>query len=108
MRRNSILASAILTLFVVGCGGGPSATQKVQTAQKKIRKLDLAVKEYSSKHKTYPAGLTVLVTEGLVEEGDLSDPWDQEYKYDPDGKKHRGQKPDIWTATPDNTRTLSN
>ena len=107
MRRTSILASFVLAMFVTGCSG-PSAQERITVAQKTIKKLDNAIKEYSSKHNGYPAGLSVLVSEGLVDETDLNDPWDQEYKYDADGKKHHNRKPDIWTTTPDNTRTLSN
>jgi hypothetical protein len=30
----------------------------------------------------------------------LLDPWGKKYKYDA-GKKNNGEKPDIWTETPD-------
>ena len=106
MRRNSIWAGIVVALLVSGCG--QNVSEQVQIAKQGIKKLDKAVQEYSAKWGTFPPSLTALVAEGLVRESDLSDPWDREYRYDPNGKRNRGRKPDIWTATPDQTRTVSN
>ena len=106
MRRNSVLAFVTLALFVAGCGR--SVTEQVKVAKIGIKKLDKAVQVYTEKKGTLPVNLSVLVDEGLVNSTDIQDPWDREYQYDPNGNKHQGRKPDIWTATPDMTCTVSN
>jgi hypothetical protein len=106
MRWNSVLAVAVLACFVTGCARDVS--DQVKVAKLGIKKLDKAVQTYADKKGTHPVSLSALVDEGLIQSDDLNDPWDREYQYDPAGSKHRGRKPDIWTATPDQTCTVSN
>ena len=60
---------------------------------------------YLLKNGEYPKSLKAL-TEGdrpLLKGADsLLDPWKKPYQYEVAGPKNKGEKPDIWTVTPDN------
>lgn len=103
----------LVSVFVMALADSPKADPKeeakVARAKITIAQLDKGAELYYVKHGKYPESLKAL-TEGnppFIEAKALTDPWDKPYKYDREGKNHKGKKPDIWTETPDK-QTLGN
>ena len=74
----------------------------------RIRILESAVSRFHRSEKygagqTFPPDLKTLVDIGILRAESLLDPWGKEFKYDVSGKRNKGEKPDIWTETPDKT-----
>jgi hypothetical protein len=82
---------------------------QIRFARVQIEKIETAVVAYKVKTGAYPKTLDELTTgkEPYLEKEDLSDPWKKAYKYDPDGPKHKGTKPDVWTVAP-NKKVIGN
>ncbi len=80
---------------------------RIEAAVLQIRSLEEACQAYSLKNGEFPKTLDVLAKDGKIDREILTDPWDKKFRYDPAGPKHKGNKPDIWTVTPDG-RTIGN
>jgi len=62
---------------------------RVQAAKQSINNLKLALENYSLSNAKYPTtdeGLEALVSEGLLKEKDLNDPWGNPYQYTSPGE----------------------
>lgn len=74
-------------------------------ARSKIKVLQNACDQYKLKHNEYPDSLrqlTVKDTDGrqYIEVDALYDPWKKEYKYEKNGGRNEGRRPDISTISP--------
>jgi hypothetical protein len=101
--RHVLLGLSALALLGAGygyLGYGTNAMDPVQTAKIEMKSLERAVTDYCIKRGEYPPSLDALVNEGAVQADNLRDPWKHEYQYDPNGRKNKGARPDIWTVTP--------
>lgn len=102
MRQVALVLGGLILVGVAATylSYGSRAVDPVQMAKTDMKTLERAVTDYCIKKGEYPPTLDVLVGEGAVEPNTLRDPWKQEYRYDPTGRKHKGTRPDIWTVTP--------
>jgi hypothetical protein len=70
-----------------------------------IRNFEKAAKAYFVRDGRFPEKLEDLIAGDrpfLEPKKDiLLDPWGKKYQYDAAGKMNNGEKPDIWTETPD-------
>ncbi len=68
----------------------------------RLRILDTTVQEYLfHSNDKLPANLKALVVAKVLSSNLLVDPWGKEFLYEISGKRNQGEKPDIWTETPD-------
>ena len=81
-----------------------------RAAQVQVDSIDGACKAYYLAMNKYPSSLNDLfgnpddsdwVGPGQSHHTPLVDPWGQAYRYDPNGPRHKGTRPDIWSAGPD-------
>jgi hypothetical protein len=77
----------------------------VDRAKSGVSKLTKAVETWRIEYGDYPDSLGSLATEGgkakYAQPDDLVDPWGQPYRYDADGPRNQGHRPDIWAVLPD-------
>lgn len=113
-----VLIVAMIILILAGAGGLTvmkyleDAKQSRATAD--IKTLSTAAQAFQIKNSSPPQTLAELAqppAEGgraYIETTEiLRDPWGNPYQYDAAGPKNSGNKPDIWTVTPDG-KTISN
>jgi Type II secretion system (T2SS), protein G len=103
MMRHVLLGLSALGLLGAGygyLGYGAKPVDPVFMAKMDMKSLERAVTDYCIKKGEYPPNLDTLVSEGAVNADGLRDPWKHEYQYDPNGRKNKGARPDIWTVTP--------
>src|SRR5262245_16381094 len=116
--RERLLARAAFTLMemlvvvaiivaLAGIGGyylfGTLASSKANIAETQVRTtLSTAVKEYFVRHGQWPPSLDTLLPGAVPGERPILedpraiiDPWNVPYKYDPNGPRNGGMKPDI-------------
>jgi hypothetical protein len=101
--RHLVLGLGTLILLGVAyiyLGSDGKAADPVQTAKADVKAIEKAVQKYCIKRGEYPTRLDALVGDGEVTAPPLRDPWQHEYHYDPNGRKNKGERPDIWTVTP--------
>jgi hypothetical protein len=101
--RNMFLglgALAVLGVAFAYFSYGSAAVDPVQLARSDVKTLERAVTDYCIKKGEYPPSLEALVSDGAVDSNNLRDPWKHEYRYDPFGRRNKGNRPDIWTVTP--------
>ena len=101
MVRTPLLA---VLLILTGCR--PEGTSKIDDARFRIIVLTGICQQYKLQNGDWPASLDVLALppprggQPFVSASDLTDEWGHPYQYDPAGPKNGGEKPDIWTETP--------
>ena len=73
-----------------------------------VKTIETACTAYKLRNGDYPQSLQVLVTPDdgsskpyLDSAEAILDPWGKQYQYDAGGGRNNGQKPDVWTTTPD-------
>ncbi|HEY1381190.1 MAG TPA: type II secretion system protein GspG [Gemmataceae bacterium] len=79
---------------------------KEQRVKADVKTLEKAAQAYELKIGQLPNSLTELVQppdggKPYVESESIMDPWGKQYQYDAGGGRNGGQKPDVWTTTPD-------
>src|SRR2546423_8792915 len=101
--RHLVLGLGTLILLCaayVYLGSDTTPADPVQTAKADVKAIEKAVQKYCIKRGEYPTRLDALVGDGGINRAGLRDPWQHEYQYDPNGRKNKGERPDIWTVTP--------
>jgi hypothetical protein len=91
---------ALLGVAYVYLGADEKRADPLQTARADVKALEKAAQRYCIKRGEYPARLDALLADGEIGDTGLRDPWRHEYQYDPNGRKNKGERPDIWTVTP--------
>jgi general secretion pathway protein G len=111
-----MLVVVAIIVALAGIGGfylmGALSSSQQSIAQTQCKgTLTTAVKTYYTRHHTWPASLQQLLQQDakgppILEDVDaLTDPWGNQYQYDPSGQMHQGRCPDIWAVDPkDNTK----
>jgi hypothetical protein len=106
--RKLVIWSAVLTALALVFSFDPLAftylaEAKVGRVKSDVRVLSDAVEDYKAKHGKHPEQLATLVEVGPTcgFGNPPLDPWGNEYRYDPEGKRNGGKKADVWTITPD-------
>jgi hypothetical protein len=76
---------------------------KVNIAKTEIKTIDTVLQSYFLRFGEFPKNLKALAKgeKPFLDAESLTDPWKKPYQYDPAGPKNRGNKPDVWTLTPD-------
>ena len=79
--------------------------EKVRIAIANLKALEKIIDIYKTSEGHYPQTLQTLTkrAEGkfaYLDQGDLKDPWGNDYRYESSGPKHKGEKPDLWVETP--------
>jgi hypothetical protein len=101
MPRKSLLA---VLLILTGCR--PDGISKADFARARVQVLTLICQHYKSQNGDWPLSLDALALpqpkggNPFVVASDLTDEWSHPYQYDAAGPKNGGEKPDIWTETP--------
>jgi general secretion pathway protein G len=81
---------------------------KLDKAKTDTRTIAEACGGYKLRFGDYPTSLSQLVQPPdngrpfLDSPDNIMDPWGREYQYNPAGPNSGGNKPDVWTITPDN------
>lgn len=107
-----ILVVVAIIVVLAGVGGMVMLPQleisKKKTALSQVKgTLSTAVQTYYLNEGKYPDSLAALTQpsqsggKALLEADALNDPWGHPYQYDPSGGHQGGNKPDIWTQSPD-------
>ena len=103
MIKNGATLGLFLAIASPMIGAEDLAEARVTKARLDIRSIETAAKFYAVKNEVFPAKLEDLTAgdRPILEAKALNDPWGYKYRYDPKGPKNKGEKPDIWTETPD-------
>jgi len=85
---------------------------KEQRCKADVKTIEKAAQAYELKIGQLPGALQELMQppdggKPYLEAGSINDPWGKQYQYDAGGGRNSGQKPDVWTTTPDG-RTIGN
>jgi Type II secretion system (T2SS), protein G len=115
VKASTIMPTASMAPLAVAAGLAAWSTEmylqeaKEAKAALQVKALDTAVKAYKLKNDKFPETLDdLLKAKPFIENADLlTDPWGRKYQYDPKGRRHNGEQPDIWALTPEN-KTIGN
>jgi type II secretory pathway pseudopilin PulG len=102
---------AVLITFIAATVGDRSNSPDARrVARGRVNAIDAACDAYHLAMIKYPSSLDDLFANPgnsawdgpyLKHHISLVDPWGQAYRYDPNGPRHKGTRPDIWSAGPD-------
>jgi general secretion pathway protein G len=101
-----VVLAGVGTFYLVPMLGG--AKDDVAKAQTKT--ISDACQAFFARNKRMPQNLQELVQRqpdgraALLEVDAIIDPWDQPFQYDPSGPMNDGNKPDVWTVSPEGKR----
>jgi hypothetical protein len=102
--KKAVGSIACMLILSIALGAQPTNVAKLSIAKIQIRQLTYAVEIFYLREADWPKNLKEL-TEGeppiLKDASVFLDPWKKPYQYDKKGPKNNGEKPDIWTVTPD-------
>jgi general secretion pathway protein G len=109
-----VLVVVAILVIMAGTGGviymNYLNKAKIDRAKMDVQSLTTAVMAYDVSYGSMPASLQQLTqrmpdgSPATVEVGQLLDPWNQPYQYNPQGQHHgMTGKPDIWSNGPPNS-----
>jgi hypothetical protein len=84
----------------------PPSGPNIVAAEMQIREIDQALWIYQLDHGEFPENLQVLPefrprSDPILPARAPLDPWNKPYHYNSAGPNNKGQKPDVWTVTPE-------
>jgi general secretion pathway protein G len=101
-----VVLAGVGTFYLIPMLGG--AKDDVAKAQAKT--ISEACQAFFANNSRLPQSLQELTTRqpngkgALLEPDAIMDPWDKLFQYDPSGQMNDGNKPDVWTVSPEGKR----
>jgi hypothetical protein len=89
---------------------GQADQTKHDAAKAQVKVIEAAADRYHLANDEYPSTISGLTQSDAANDGQpylstnqIIDPWGKKFQFDPEGPHHQGDKPDIYTVSPDGT-----